>query len=424
MRVNLTGKKVLLGVTGSIAIYKAAEVARLLIKSEAQVRIVMTEAAQRFVTPLTFEALTHQTVLTEATESWSSDLNHIDIGKWADLFLIAPATANTLNKLSKGIADNLLLQSALAFGGPLLVAPAANTRMITNPHTEGSLKMLGVGDVQIIRPQTKLLACGDEGNGALADPIEIYWQTAQALMSDPFWQNRKVVVTGGGTRERIDEVRYLSNNSSGKMGKALSTALYLRGADVCYVTTMPHDDLPSEIYTVDVEDGGEMHEYVVDCLRTAKKGKLSKPSIHTAEPVHWIQKTPYLFMAAAVADYAPQFSQEGKLKKDALGSEWSLELTQTVDILKSIDKNDIITVGFKAEMDKENGKANAQNLLVRKGVDAVCFNLLENRESFGTDENQVIFLTPNKEIDLGRHPKLELALNILDESETLDHEKA
>jgi len=246
MRANLTGKKVLLGVTGSIAIYKAAEIARLLIKSGAQVRVVMSEAAQRFVTPLTFEALTHQTVLREETESWSSDLNHIDIGKWADLFLIAPATANTLNKLSKGIADNLLLQTALAFGGPLLVAPAANTRMIANPHTEASLKMLGVNDVQIIRPQSKLLACGDEGNGALADPLEIYWQTARALMTRPFWQDRKVVVTGGGTRERLDEVRYLSNYSSGKMGKALATALYLRGADVCYVTTIcPMRSTPS-----------------------------------------------------------------------------------------------------------------------------------------------------------------------------------
>ncbi len=424
MRANLTGKKVLLGVTGSIAIYKAAEIARLLIKSGAQVRVVMSEAAQRFVTPLTFEALTHQTVLREETESWSSDLNHIDIGKWADLFLIAPATANTLNKLSKGIADNLLLQTALAFGEPLLVAPAANTRMIANPHTEASLKMLGVNDVQIIRPQSKLLACGDEGNGALADPLEIYWQTARALMTQPFWEDRKVVVTGGGTRERLDEVRYLSNYSSGKMGKALATALYLRGADVCYVTTMPHDDLPDEIYTIDVEDANEMHEYVVDCLRTAKKGKLSKASIHTADPVHWIQKTPYLFMAAAVADYAPKFSQNGKLKKDALGSEWSLELAQTVDILKSIDKNGIVTVGFKAEMDKEKGKANAQGLIERKGVDAVCFNLLEDRESFGTDDNRVIFLTKDHEVDLGRHPKLELALKILDESEALDHETA
>jgi phosphopantothenoylcysteine decarboxylase/phosphopantothenate--cysteine ligase len=424
MRANLTGKKILLGVTGSIAIYKAAEVARLLIKSGAEVRVVMTQAAQRFVTPLTFEALTHNTVLIESTESWSNDLNHIDIGKWADVFVIAPATANTINKLSKGIADNLLLQTALAYAGPLLVAPAANTQMIANHYTEGSLKMLTVNDTVIIRPQSKLLACGDEGNGALADPIEIYWQTAQTLLADPFWQDRKVVVTGGGTRERIDEVRYLSNYSSGKMGKALATALYLRGADVCYISTMPHDDLPGEIYTIDVEDAAELLEYTIDSIRVAKKGIMSKVSLNTADPVHWIQKTPYLFMAAAVADFTPRYPQDGKLKKTSIGDAWSLELKQTDDILNTLNKDGLITVGFKAEMDSENGKANALGLIKRKGVDAVCYNLLDDHESFGTDDNRVIFLTDDNEVDLGHHPKLDLSFKILNESRQLSHEKS
>ena len=420
MQINLSGKKILLGVTGSIAIYKAIEVARLFVKSGATVRVVMSPAAQRFITPLTFEAATGQPVLTEATESWSSELNHIDLGKWADVYLIAPATANTINKLAKGIADTLVLQVALAFRGKLLVAPAANTQMIANHFTEGSLKMLGVNDTHIIRPQEKLLACGDEGTGALADPQEIYFQTAQAMLRDPFWENRKVVVTGGGTRERLDEVRYLSNYSSGKMGKALATALYLRGSDVCYISTMPHEDLPQEIYTIDVEDAAEMHEYIVDSIRVAKKGVLSKASMNTADPVHWIQKTPYLFMAAAVADFAPKFAQDGKLKKDTLGSEWSLELTQTTDILRSLDKSGILTVGFKAEMDPEKGQSNAQSLIERKGVDGVCFNLLADHESFGTDENRVIFLTDNDAVDLGHLPKLDLAFKILNESSKLD----
>jgi len=420
MQIDLSGKKILLGVTGSIAIYKAIEVARLFVKSGATVRVVMSPSAQRFIAPLTFEAATGQPVLTEETESWSSDMNHIDIGKWADAYVIAPATANTINKLSKGIADTLVQQVALAYRGPLLVAPAANTQMITNHYTEGSLKMLGVNDTHIIRPQEKLLACGDEGTGALADPQEIYYQTAHVLLSDPFWENRKVVVTGGGTRERLDEVRYLSNYSSGKMGKALATALYLRGADVCYISTMPHDDLPGEIYTIDVEDATEMHEYVVDSIRVAKKGVLSKASMNTADPVHWIQKTPYLFMAAAVADYAPRFAQEGKLKKDALGSEWSLELAQTTDVLKSIDKTGIITIGFKAEMNPEKGQAHAQSLIERKGVDGVCFNLLSDHESFGTDANQVIFLTADDAIDLCHLPNLDLSFKILDERSKLD----
>ncbi len=423
MQANLTGKKILLGVTGSIAIYKTLEVARLFIKSGADVRVVMTAAAQRFVTPLTFEALTHNVVLTEDTESWSSDYNHIDIGKWADVFVIAPATANTINKLSKGIADNILLQSALAYSGPLLVAPAANTQMIANHYTEGSLKMLVVNDTVIIRPQDKLLACGDEGNGALADPEEIYWQCARAMMIEPFWEDRKVVVTGGGTRESIDQVRYITNHSSGKMGKALAIALYLRGADVCYITTMPHDDLPGEIHAIDVDDAAEMQEYVIDCIRSAKKGKMSKASMNSSDPVHWIQKTPYLFMAAAVADYKPRYPQDGKLKKAQVGSEWSLELAQTEDILQTIDKSDIITVGFKAEMDPENGKENAKAAIEKKGIDAICFNLLGGSEDFGTDNNRVIFITPNNEINLGRHPKLDLSLEILQESRKLSDEQ-
>ncbi len=422
MQIDLSGQKILLGVTGSIAAYKAPEIVRLLTKSGAQVRVIMSAAAQRFVTPLTFEALTHAPVLTEATERWHSDLNHIDIGKWADLFLIAPATANTLNKLAKGIADTLLLQTALAFRGPLIVAPAANTQMIANHYTEGSLKMLAVNDTTIIRPQSKLLACGDEGYGALADPQEIYWQTARVLLAEPFWQARKVVVTGGGTREAIDSVRYLSNHSSGKMGKALATALYLRGADVCYISTMPHDDLPGEIYTIDVDDAAEMLEYTVDAMRVAKKGVPSKTSLNSTEPVHWIQKTPYLFMAAAVADYAPRYPQTGKLKKAHMGDTWSLELTQTADILKTLDKTDIITIGFKAEMDAETGQDHAYGLIKNKGVDGVCYNLLDTENGFGSDENRVIFLTADRQTDLGHHPKLDLAFKILNESSTLSHE--
>ena len=420
MSIKLNGKKILLGVTGSIAIYKAIEVARLLVKSGATVRVVMSESAQRFVSPLTFEAATSQPVLTAQTESWSNEMNHIDLGKWADVFVIAPATANTINKLAKGIADTLLLQTALAFRGPLLVAPAANTQMITNHFTVGSLKMLGVNDTVIIEPQEKLLACGDEGKGALADPQDIYFAVAKALLRDPFWTDRKVVVTGGGTREKIDDVRYIGNRSSGKMGKALATALYLRGADVCYITTMPHDDLPGDLYTIDVEDAAEMQEYIIDSIRVAKKGVLKKASMNDAEPIGWIQKTPYLFMAAAVADFRPRYPQEGKLKKDQVGESWSLDLTRTEDILASLDKTGIITVGFKAEMDPESGPNNAYESLERKGIDAVCYNHIDEDQGFGTDRNRIIFMTRQSRNDLGSHPKQELAFKILDESRQLD----
>ena len=421
MQINLTGKSVLLGVTGSISAYKACDLARLFVKASAQVHVVMTPSAERFVSSLTFEALTRNPVLTESSESWSSELNHIEVGKKCDAFIVAPATANTLNKLSKGLADNILTQTALAYAGPMLVAPAANTQMLKNHYTVGSLKMLGVNDYTIIEPQEKLLACGDVGSGALAEPSEIFFETAKILLKEDFWEDRRVVVTGGGTREKIDEVRYLSNFSSGKMAKSLCLSLYLKGADVCYLTTMGNEGLPQSIYTIDVEDTQELLDYTQDAIRVAKKGKMSKPSMNSTDR-HLIQKEPYLFMVAAVSDFTPKFPQEGKLKKTMIGEAWNLELKQTEDILASLDKMDIKTVAFKAEMDAEHGLANAQALLEKKRVDAVCYNLLNNSESFGTSDNEITFITKEKQTPLGRADKLTLSDKILTEAKALLHE--
>ncbi|MEA3433971.1 MAG: bifunctional phosphopantothenoylcysteine decarboxylase/phosphopantothenate--cysteine ligase CoaBC [Campylobacterota bacterium] len=421
MQVSLTGKSVLLGVTGSISAYKACDLARLFVKAGAQVHVVMTPSAERFVSALTFEALTRNPVLTESSESWSSELNHIEIGKKCDAFIVAPATANTLNKLSKGLADNILTQTALAYAGPMLVAPAANTQMLKNHYTVGSLKMLGVNDYTIIEPQEKILACGDEGSGALAEPSEIFFETAKTLLKEDFWEDRRIVVTGGGTREKIDEVRYLSNFSSGKMAKSLCLSLYLKGADVCYLTTMGNEGLPQSIYTIDVEDTQELLDYTQDAIRVAKKGKMSKPSMNSTDR-HLIQKEPYLFMVAAVSDFTPKFPQEGKLKKSMLGESWNIELTQTPDILSNLDKMDIKTVAFKAEMDSENGLTNAQALLEKKRVDAVCYNLLNNSESFGTSDNEITFITKEKQMPLGRADKLTLSDKILTEAKALLHE--
>lgn len=418
MQIDLNGKSILLGVTGSISAYKACDIARLFVKAGAQVHVVMTASAERFVSALTFEALTRNPVLTESSESWSSDLNHIDIGKKCDVFVIAPATANTLNKLSKGIADNILTQTALAFAGEMIVAPAANTQMLKNHYTVGSLKMLGVNDYTIIEPQEKLLACGDVGSGALAEPTEIFFETAKALLKEEFWEDRRIVVTGGGTREKIDEVRYISNFSSGKMAKSLCLSLYLKGADVCYITSMGNEGLPQSIYTIDVDDTEELLDYTKDAMRVAKKGKLSKPSMNNSDR-HFIQKEPYLFMVAAVSDFTPKFPQEGKLKKSMLGESWTIELKQTPDILSSLDKMDIKTVAFKAEMDSENGLANAQALLETKHVDAVCYNLLNSSESFGTSDNEITFITKENQTPLGKADKLTLSGKILTQAKRL-----
>ena len=418
MQVDLTGKSILLGVTGSISAYKACDLARLFVKAGAEVHVVMTVSAERFVSALTFEALTRNAVLTESSESWSSELNHIDMGKKCDVFVIAPATANTLNKLSKGIADNILTQTVLAFKGEMLVAPAANTQMLSNHYTTGSLKMLGVNDYTIIKPQEKVLACGDLGNGALAEPTEIFFETAKALLKEDFWEDRRIVVTGGGTREKIDEVRYISNFSSGKMAKSICLSLYLRGADVCYITTMGKEGLPQSIYTIDVEDAEETLDYTKDAIRVSKKGKMSKPSMNSSDR-HLIQKEPYLFMVAAIADFTPKFPQEGKLKKSMIGDSWNIELKQTTDILSSIDKIDIKTVAFKAEMDSQEGLNNAIELLTKKHVDAVCYNLLEDATSFGGDENEITFITQEEQIALGRADKLTLSNKILAQAKKL-----
>ena len=419
MQINLTNKTVLLGVTGSISAYKACDLSRLFVKAGASVHVVMTPSAERFVSALTFEALTKNAVLTQSTESWTSTLNHIDIGKTCDVFVLAPATANTINKMSKGIADNILLQAALAFNKTILIAPAANTNMIEHHYTVGSLKMLGVNEVRIIASQSKLLACGDTGNGALAEPTEIFYQTAKALLEEEFWTDRKIVVTGGGTREKIDEVRYLSNFSSGKMANALATALYLKGADVCLITTKEHTEIPSEIYTIDIESAEELKDYTIDAVRVSKKGKMSKATMNSSEPIHLIQKKPYLFMAAAVADFSPKFPQNGKIKKSAIGESWNIELKQTDDILLEVNKLGLVTVAFKAEMDSENGFDNAKNSIESKGVDAVCYNLLNNSQSFGTDNNTITFISKDDSIDLGTASKLDLSFKILDESQKL-----
>ncbi len=419
MQIDLKNKSILLGVTGSISAYKACDLARLFVKAGALVHVVMTPSAQRFVSSLTFEALTRNAVLTEDTESWSSDLNHIELGKKCDVFVVAPASANTINKLSKGIADNILTQTALAFAGPIIIAPAANTQMLKNHYTVGSLKMLKVNDYIVVEPQEKLLACGDVGSGALAEPSEILFETAKTLLKENFWEDRRVVVTGGGTQEKVDEVRYIGNFSSGKMAKSLCMALYLKGADVCYITTTGDEGLPKSIYTIDVETAEEFLDYTQDAVRVAKKGKMSKASMNSSDAIHLIQKEPYLFMAAAISDYTPKYPQAGKLKKSSLGESWSLELVQTKDILTNLIKDGIQSIAFKAEMDKEKGLQNAQYLLYEKNVDAVCYNLLKDSNSFGTSQNEVTFITKTENIVLEKADKLIIAQAILEESKAL-----
>ncbi len=279
----------------------------------------MTEASKKFINPLTFETVSQNKVLDESSEDWSCDTvnNHIAIGKWANIFVIAPATANTINKLSNGIADNLLLQTALAYPRVKLLCPAANTNMMHNPLTKASLKMLKLCNFKVINSVTKELACQDVGDGAMAEVEDIFHQTAQELLKDNYWLDRKVVLNGGGTIEKIDDVRYLSNFSSGKMATSLATALYYKGADVCLVTTSDIE-VPNQIHTIKVQSTQEMLEFVNDSLKVAKKGKMSSATLMDNSTMELIQKKPLLFGVAAVSDYSPKYPTDGKVKKKDL----------------------------------------------------------------------------------------------------------
>ena len=415
----LEGKKILLGVTGSIAAYKSLELLRLYIKAGAEVRVVMSPAAKKFVAPLSFEALSRNRVLDDTNESWADDFNHIKISQWADLLVIAPVTANTIAKLANGIADTILTQCALAYSGVKLIAPSANTNMIQNPMIQASQKMLAIANYEIINTQTKELACQVVGDGAMAEPLEIFWHSARTLLKNDFWQDRRVIVTGGGTIEKLDDVRTISNRSSGKMASALATALFLRGADVNLISTRFEASLPTSIHTIDVESSEEMAEYLTDSIRIAKKGKLSKASLIHDEPIALIQKEPFLFMAAAVSDYIPTHPQSGKLKKEMLGESWTISMKQNIDLLRECNKEGIKTIAFKAETDPAVATQNARNLLVNKGVNAVCLNIIDENNPFGSDTNRIDFITAERIIALPKNDKLAISLSLLDKAECL-----
>jgi len=373
---------VLIGVTGSIAIYKTLELIRLFTKRGDEVKVVMTKSAQKFITPLTFETLTRNRVLTEESEDWSSDVNHIDYAKWADIFIIAPATANTLNKAYRGIADNLLLQVFLAFKGHTLFAPAANTNMYLHPTTQEAIKNLNC-----IEANNGLLACGDEGIGKMAEPEEIFIRALREVNKDKFWENKKVAVTAGGSIERIDDVRFISNFSSGKMGEALAKAFYIKGAEVTLISSKDHH-LTKEIKQIKVESAKDYLKAVLN------------------------EKPDYLIMAAAIVDYIPEY-KKGKLKKEHLGDKFTLILTKNIDVLESLKNEKFKKIGFKAEFDEKNALKYAKNSLIKKNLDAVCLNLL-SKNNFGSDKNEIIFITKDKEIKFDESSKEEIAFKVVD----------
>lgn len=401
----LENKKVILGVCGSVAIYKALEVIRILQKLGARVRVVMSKGAQDFIQPLLFEAISHHRVLTQDSQNWGQNpCNHIELATWGDVFLIAPSSANTLNKIANGIADNVLLESFLAFDKPKLIAPAANTKMLENPATLESLKILQMRGVQIISPQCKELACGIVGNGALANPLEIVFRAIRTLLSEPFWERCAVCVSGGGSKEALDAVRYLSNFSSGKMGASLALAAYFLGAQVCFVSSKMPYPLPLGIQIRSVESSKRF-------LEAIQSWQDSKPTDKAQS---------FLFMSAAISDYLPKVKAQGKLKKQEIGAVWNLQLQENQDILATLPKRQK-TIGFKLESQAEDlSVQNAQEALHNKNLDAICLNTITPKKNpLESPNNQVFWIRDSLKIDLGFCDKLSLAFKILQQAKNL-----
>ncbi len=368
-------KKILLAVSGGIAAYKAAPVASKLYQSGYEVKVILTESAQKFITPLTFQTLTRQAVYTDTFEEKEpAVVSHIEIADWADLVLIAPATANVIGKLANGIADDMLSTTLLATKADVLIAPAMNVNMFNHPAVKKNMETLASFGWRFIEPNEGLLACGWIGKGRLAEPEELidavhmYFKEKKEDQYLPL-QGKNVMVTAGPTREELDPVRYFTNHSSGKMGYAIASAAKKLGADVTLVTGPTSLEVPSGVQVERVISAKEMFDKAI--------------SLYGKQDI--------VIKCAAVADYTPVTVHANKFKKK--NDTWTIELKKTDDILKELGerKEHQILVGFAAET--ENLEDYAKDKLVRKNLDMVVGNDVSKEGSgFGSDTNEIIMI--------------------------------
>ena len=387
----LTGKTIVLGITGGIAAYKAADIASKLTQAGAKVEVVMTESATNFIAPLTLRSLTGLSVVTSMWEPTSEfSLEHISLAEAADVVVIAPATANIIAKLATGIADDILCCTVLATKAPVIVAPSMDANMFQNSITQENLAKLKTRGFTIVEPGYGYLASGKIGLGRLAETETIIGTIRQVLGRSGDLAGKHIVVTAGGTRESIDPVRYIGNRSSGKMGCAMAEAARDRGASVTLVTTtstfLPK---PAGVEVIPVETAIQMRDAVAKAVALADA----------------------LIMAAAVADYQPKKVAEAKIKKET--PSLTLELVRTPDILTEVRGN-FVKVGFAAE--SEDLVTNAKQKLEKKQLDLVVANDITDADSgFGTDTNKVTLISRDGKIEnLPLLTKREVADRILD----------
>ena len=368
-------RKIVLGVTGSIAAYKAAEIARLLVTWGNEVRCVMTDSAQEFITPLTMQSVTGNEVMTDFWESESPEIGHIEIADWADVVVIAPATADFIAKLTAGFSDSPLLAVALATRAPVLVAPAMNVNMFEHPKTKENIATLRARGISFVDPEEGALACGWNGTGRLAEPMEIFYHTRR-LISRGDYSGKKVLIATGPTREPLDPVRFLSNRSSGKMGVALAREAYRRGAEVTMVHGPCRVKVPGAVRCVEVSTAQEMHDAVL--ARAYPESAEDAPDV--------------LIMAAAVADFRPVEVATQKIKKNSAPQ--TISLTKNPDILHSLgerrneDARSPLLVGFAVETGEiEDLITEARSKLERKRCDLIVGNFAA--DAFDLDTNHV-----------------------------------
>jgi phosphopantothenoylcysteine decarboxylase / phosphopantothenate---cysteine ligase len=377
--------RIMVGVTGGIAAYKACELTRLLVKAGHEVTPVLTEEAERFVAARTFEALARRA---QPRELYPHLVE-------ADLLVIAPLSANTLAKLAQGLADNVLTQLALAFRGPVLVSPAMNVRMWEHPATRANVAMLRSRGIELIGPEAGELAEGEEGTGRMSEPEMIFARVRELLGESDTLAGKTVLVTAGGTREPLDSVRFVGNRSSGRMGVALAEEARKRGAEVTLLAANLAVSAPERIEVVETPTAA-------DLAREAKARAGAD----------------VVLMAAAVADYAPE-PIAGKRPRS--GEDWQLTLHPTEDILRALadPKNGSVLVGFGAE-EGAAGLARKRRMLAEKHLDLVVFNDV-SREDIGFDapDNEVVLITVDGERRVSKAPKREIAAAILDEVERL-----
>ncbi|SDB95846.1 bifunctional phosphopantothenoylcysteine decarboxylase/phosphopantothenate--cysteine ligase CoaBC [Halanaerobium congolense] len=381
---------IVLGVTGGIAAYKSVQIASNLTKLNHNVYTIMTESAVEFVSPLTFHSITHLPVENDLFTSSGEEVKHIDLADKADLFLIAPATANFIAKAAAGIADDLLTTVLLATQAPIMIAPSMNVHMFENPIVQKNMKTLADLGFNIITPDSGYLACGYTGKGRLPEPERLVEEVKRKLSKKDL-KNKKVVITAGPTRESLDPVRFLSNYSSGKMGYALAKAASYRGAEVKLISGPSAVEVPLGVELAQIETAEEMKEAVFAEYKNAD----------------------LVIMAAAVSDYRPQEIMTEKIKKS--GENLVLKLERTTDILAELGKNkksSQLLVGFAAE--SENLLENAQKKLSKKQADYIIANDISNQSiGFGSDKNQVSILSKESIVKLPTADKEKLAHQIL-----------